>query len=67
MHLLTPILPYIYLTYVGWHMRQLWHFGIFDMNDAFGIRHMLWLDMATWVSKDPSGPQECRPMPLNNF
>ena len=40
MHLLTPILPYIYLTYVGWHMRQIWHFGIFDMNDAFGIRHM---------------------------
>ena len=37
---LTPILPYIYLTYVGWHMRQIWHFGIFDMSDAFGIRHI---------------------------
>ena len=23
--------------------------------------------MAIWVSKDASGPLECRPMPLNNF
>ena len=25
-HLLTPILPYLYMTYVIWHMRQIWHF-----------------------------------------
>ena len=36
----------------------------FDMH---AIPHMLNIDMAIWVSKDASGPQECRPMPLNNF
>ena len=33
-------------------------FGIFDINDAFGTRYFQCLDMATWVSKDASGPQE---------
>ena len=28
-HLLTPILPYVYITNVGWHMRQIWHFWHF--------------------------------------
>ena len=42
-------------------------FDIFDINDTFGMNHMSWLDMAIWVSKDVSGPQECRPMPLNNL
>ena len=27
--LLTPILPYLYLTCVRWHMRQIWHFWHF--------------------------------------
>ena len=26
MHLLTPILPYLYLTCVAWHISQIWHF-----------------------------------------
>ena len=38
--------------------------AIFDIN---AIRHMLCLDMAIWVSKDPSGPQECRQMELNKL
>ena len=31
------------------------------------IGHLSCLDMAIWVLKDPSGPQECRPMGLNNL
>ena len=31
--------------------------------NAYAIRPMLYVDMAIWVSKDASGPQECRPMP----
>ena len=27
--LLTPILPYLYLTCVRWHMRQIWYFWHF--------------------------------------
>ena len=38
--------------------------AIFDVN---AIRHMLCLDMAIWVSKDPSGPQEYRSIPLNSL
>ena len=33
--------------------------------DAYAIRHMSHKDMAVWVSKDPLGPQECRPILLN--
>ena len=35
--------------------------------DAYAIPHISNIDMAIWVSKGTSGPQECRPMPLNNF
>ena len=28
-HLLTPILPYLYMTCVGWHMCQIWSFWHF--------------------------------------
>ena len=66
-HLLTPILPYFWMTSVGWHMRQIWHFWHFDINDAFINRHLLCLHMAIWVSNDASEPQERRLMPLNNF
>ena len=34
--------------------------------DAYAIQHMSHKDMAIRVSKDPLGPQECRPMLLNN-
>ena len=34
---------------------------------AFAIGHMSYTDMAIWMSKDALGPQECRPMPSNNF
>ena len=30
-----------------------------------GTAHMLCLDMAIWVAKDPPGPQECRSIPSN--
>ena len=44
-------------------------FGIFDINDAYGIWHMSCLDMAIWVSKDALLPQECRQMKqcMNGF
>ena len=35
--------------------------------EAYAMQHLLYLFMATWVSKDVSGPQECRQMPLSNF
>ena len=35
--------------------------------DAYAIWLMSYIDIAIWVSKDASGPQECRPMPLNNL
>ena len=35
--------------------------------DAYAIRHLSSKSMAIWVSKDATGPQERRPMPLNNF
>ena len=66
-YLLAPILPYKI-----WHMLdgigvKYGIFGIFDINDTFGTWHLKCLDMAIWVSKDASGPQECRPMRLNKF
>ena len=40
-------------------------------QNAIFAAHAIWLmsyiDMAIWLSKDASGPQECRPMPLNNL
>ena len=42
-------------------------FGIFDMNVTFGRPHFWFSDMALWVPKDATGPQEYRPMSLNNF
>ena len=66
MHLLTPILPYLDITNVGCQMP------IYVKNaknaknaifDTYAIRHMSYIEMAIWVSKDVSGPQECRPMP----
>jgi len=33
----------------------------------YAIRRMSNIDMAIWVSQDASGPQEYRPMSLNNF
>ena len=35
--------------------------------DTYAIRHMSYIDMAIWVSKDAYGPQEYRPMQVNNF
>ena len=35
--------------------------------EAYDILHVSGLDMAIWVSKVVSEPQECRPKPLNNF
>ena len=35
--------------------------------EIYTIRHMSYIDMAIWVSKDASGPKEHRPMTLNNF
>ena len=35
--------------------------------DAYAIRHMSYIDMAIWVSKDALGPQECRQMLLNSL
>ena len=66
-HLLAPILPYIISLMPDGIGVKYGIFGIFDINDAFGNHRLKWLDMAIWVSKDASGPQECRPMPLNNF
>ena len=34
--------------------------------DTYAMQHMSNIDMAIWVSKDASGPGECRPMLLNN-
>ena len=31
------------------------------------LTHISYIDMAIWVSKHVSGPQECKPMPLNEF
>ena len=35
--------------------------------DIYIIRYMSYIDMAIWVSKDTSGPQECRTMWINKF
>ena len=35
--------------------------------DAYATQHIPYIDMAIWVSKDTSGPQECRTMRLNKF
>ena len=35
--------------------------------NAYAIPPMSYIDMAIWVSKDASGPQECRPMPIDKF
>ena len=37
-HLLTPILPYVYITNVEWHMHQIWHFWHFWHK--WHIRHL---------------------------
>ena len=67
-HLLTPILPYLYMACVGWHICvKHGLFGIFDINDTYGIQFLSCLGMGIWVSKDASGPQKCRLMPLNSF
>ena len=42
-------------------------FGIFDINDTYGIQHLSCLYMAKWVSKAASGPQEYRKSPLNKL
>ena len=34
--------------------------------DVYAIWHISYIDMAIWVSKDASGPGECRPMLFNN-
>ena len=54
------------MTCVGWNILKSGIFGIFDINDTFGIGHLSCLDMAIWVSKVASGPQEYRPMPFNS-
>ena len=35
--------------------------------EAYAIRHIIYIGMSIWVSKDASGLQECRPMPLNDL
>ena len=37
-HLLKPILPYLYLTCVEWHISQIWHFWHFWHK--WHIRHL---------------------------
>ena len=37
------------------------------INDKNAIEHMSYIEMAIWVSKDMSGPQERRQMPLNVY
>ena len=65
--LLTSILPYI--TSTNAHAKCV----IYVKNaknaifDAYAIRYLSPRNMAIWVSKDASGSQECRPIPLNNF
>ena len=65
--LLTPIVPYLAITYVSCQTRHLCLKCQKAIFDAYAIQHMSNIDMAIGVSKDASGPQECRPMPLNNF
>ena len=53
------ILPYLYLclTFVRWHICVIYGiFGIFDINDAFGIQHLKSLLTSIWVSKYVSEP-----------
>ena len=65
--LLTPILPYLTITMANAkcviYVKNVKN-AIFD---AYATWHMSNIDMAIWVSKDPSGPQEWRPLPLNTF
>ena len=35
--------------------------------DAYAIKLISYIDMAIWVSKHASGPQEYTPMPLHKF
>ena len=38
-----------------------------DIIDMMAFGHMSWINMAIWVSKEPSGPQDCRQMSFNNI
>ena len=38
-----------------------------DIIDIYGIGHMSWMNMAIWVSKEPSGPQDCSQMSFSNI
>ena len=35
--------------------------------DIYGVRHMSWMNMAIWVSKEPSELQDCRQISFNNI
>ena len=65
--LLTLILPYITSTNFTCQMRHLCQNAKNAIFDAYASRHILNIYMAILVSKDASGPLECRPMPLNSF
>ena len=67
MLLLTPILPYLYMACVGWHMCQIWHFWHFWHKWRIWHPPSVIIRYGNIVSKDPSGCQECWPMLLNNF
>ena len=38
-----------------------------DIFDIYGIGHMSWMNMAIWVSKEPSGPQDCSQISFNKI
>ena len=50
--LLTPILPYLAITYVDCQMRHSCQKCQNAIFDAYAIRHMSNIYMAIWVSKD---------------
>ena len=67
-HLLTPILPYLDMTNVRCRMRHLCRKSHkCHIWRKCHSTYMLCLDMAIWMSKDPSGPQEYRSILLNNL
>ena len=38
-----------------------------DIIGIYGIGHMSWMNIAIWVSKEASGPQDCSLMSFNNI
>ena len=62
-NLLTPILAYLDITYMSDAKCVIYVKNAKNaIFDAYVTFHMSYTNMAIWVSKDASGPQECRPM-----